>query len=411
MDARSKSRFNRLWAAALVSNLGDGVAITAFPLLIASVTRDPLLVAAATVAGQLPWLLFALPAGAIVDRVDRRLAMVAADGFRAVVVAMLALFVLGGQAQLWVIYAATFALSAAETIFDPASEAILPLVVGRDALGSANARLQGTTWVLNWFVGPPLGASLFVLLAAGPFLVDAVSFVGAALIVVTLSGRYRSVPVGPRQSVRVEVREGLRWMLAHPVLRYTAPLAGLTNVALSAILGVFVLFAQDVVGVSDLGYGILMSAVGLGGLVGAATAGTIIAAVGPAGALKLSAWLAVPAAAAGGVLPIPIVVALGGFMFAWSLSLWNVAHVTLRQQLVPDELRGRVAACNRLITTGAVPFGAALGGATATAFGLRAPFLVAAVICLGVGVLAVARITPSAISAARGAAEAAPAGG
>ena len=400
MHTVGSSRFRRLWVAAAISYLGDGIGLTAFPLLVASLTRDPMLVAGATIAFDAPWLLLALPGGAIVDRVDRRLAMVSADSVRAVMVTLLAVLALAGNSPIWAIYAVALALSSAGTIFDPASEAIVPLVVDHDAIPEANSRLQATNWTCNFLLGPPLGASLFALVAAVPFFLDGASFVASALIVFTLPGAYRSVRA-TRSSIAREVGEGLHWLIAHPVLRYTSALAGMTNLASNAIVAVFVLFAQDVVGVTDLGYGLLLSCIGVGGLIGAIAAGKIVAGIGSAGALRLSTCLGAPAAGITAAIPHPVIVALAVFAFGFSIALWNVTHVSLRQQLVPDELRGRVAASNTLITWGSLPIGAALGGAVSVLFGLRAPMLLAAILLAFATLVAFLKVTPAAIAAAQ----------
>lgn len=405
---RSRSTFRRLWAAAAISSLGDGVALAALPLLVASLTQDPLLVAGAFAALELPWLLFSLPSGTLVDRVDRRSAMVSADLIRAGVVGVLAVLVVVGRAEIALICAVSFALSTAETVFDPASEAILPLIVDADALAGANARLQGTSAALNNFVGPPLGAVLFALVAAAPFFVDAASFIASALIVLTLAGSYRSVRAGPRRPVFAEVGDALRWLGRHPVLRYTAPLAGLTNLAGMMVFSILVLFSREVLGLGDVGYGALLAALGVGGLVGAFTAGMIIAAIGEAWALRLPSWLGAFAALSCVAVPQPIVAAGALATVGFSTALWNVAHVSLRQQVVPDDLRGRIAGVNSLITSGARPLGAALGGIAAAAFGLKAPFILAAIILAAVGLVAVLRVTPGAVAAARHAATSGP---
>ena len=399
------SLFRRLWVAAAISYLGDGVGLTAFPLLVASLTRDPILVAGATIALDAPWLLFALPAGALVDRVDRRLAMVSADSVRAVVVTLLAVLALAGNEPIWAIYAVALALSSAGTIFDPASEAIVPLIVEKGAIPEANSRLEATSWTCNFLLGPPLGATLFALVAAVPFILDGTSFVASALIVFTLPGAYRTVRA-TRSSIASDIGEGLRWLVAHPVLRYTSALAGLTNLAGTAVIAIFVLFAQDVVGVTDLGYGLLLSCMGIGGLIGAIAASRVIASIGSAGALRLSTCLGAPAAGITAAIPHPVVVALAVFAFGFSISLWNVTHVSLRQQLVPNELRGRVASSNRLITWGSLPIGAALGGVVAGLFGLRAPMLLAAILLALATLVAFVKVTPSAISTAQLRAEA-----
>jgi predicted MFS family arabinose efflux permease len=372
-------------------------------------TQDPLLVAGAFAAFELPWLLFSLPSGALVDRVDRRSAMVCTDLIRAGVVGVLAVLVVAGRAEIALICAVSFALSTAETVFDPAGEAILPLIVEADALADANARLQGTNAALNDFVGPPLGAALFALMAAAPFFIDAASFIASALIVLTLAGSYRAIPAGPRRPIFAEVGDGLRWLGRHPVLRYTAPLAGLTNVAGMVVFSILVLFSQEVLGLGDVGYGVLLGALGVGGLIGAFTAGMIIAAIGEAWSLRLPSWFGAVAALASVAVPQPIVVAVALATVGFSISLWNVAHVSLRQQVVPDELRGRIAGANKLISSGARPLGAVLGGIAAAAFGLKAPFILAAIILVAVGLIAVLRVTPGAIATARHAATSGPA--
>jgi hypothetical protein len=171
--------FARLWTANAVSNLGDGVTLVAGPLLAASLTRDPRLVAGLAVAQRLPWLLFSLVSGALVDRLDRRLVMVRVDAARAVVVGLLGVAVLADAATLPLLYAIFFALGTAETLFDNAAVSILPAVVPTDQLSRANGRLLGAQMVANELVAPPLGGWLFAAAAAVPFLVDAGSFAAA----------------------------------------------------------------------------------------------------------------------------------------------------------------------------------------------------------------------------------------
>ena len=216
----------------------------------------------------------------------------------------------------------------------------------------------------------------------------------------------RSSAVVGAYKIASDIGEGLRWLVAHPVLRYTSALAGLTNLAGTAVIAIFVLFAQDVVGVTDLGYGLLLSCMGIGGLIGAIAASRVIASIGSAGALRLSTCLGAPAAGITAAIPHPVVVALAVFAFGFSISLWNVTHVSLRQQLVPNELRGRVASSNRLITWGSLPIGAALGGVVAGLFGLRAPMLLAAILLALATLVAFVKVTPSAISTAQLRAEA-----
>jgi MFS family permease len=398
-------RFSRLLAAAGVSNLGDGVAQAAMPLLVASLTRDPLLVAGATVASQAPWLLLALVSGALVDRVDRRRVMIVTDLVRAGLMGILALALVTGRAEIWLIYLLAFALTSAETVFDPASEAILPQIVERADLPAANSRLQGLTWVANSFAGPPLGAALFAVAAAAPFALDAASFVIASLIVATIPGVYAARRDDDGASLRREIGDGLRFLAGHPILRWTTPMAGLTNLAAFSIIAIFVLYVQDVLGLDAIGYGLLLSALGIGGLAGAVAAGRLIDALGPSTVIRLTLALGFAAGLVLALVPNVIVAAAAILTFGFQITLWNVTVISLRQELVPDAMRGRIAGSSRLVTWGTQPLGALMGGALAAAFSLQAPLMFAAVLFALNGVVAGLKITPQAISDARRAAD------
>ncbi|HEX8135772.1 MAG TPA: MFS transporter, partial [Actinomycetes bacterium] len=175
--------FAKLWTANAVSNLGDGVTGVAAPLLMASLTGDPALVAGAVLAQQLPWLLLSLPSGAYVDRLDRRRLLVAVDLLRGAALAGLAVTVWGGAVSVPVVYAALFLLGVGGTLADNGSFALLPAIVPADRLARANARLMAGYLAAKQLAGGPLGAWLFVVAAALPFGFDAASFVaGAGLI-------------------------------------------------------------------------------------------------------------------------------------------------------------------------------------------------------------------------------------
>ena len=369
--------FNRLWTASAISNIGDGVMVAAFPLLVASVTRDPILVSGADVVGRLPWFLFALISGALVDRMDRRRVMIWTDIFRAAVVSGLAVLVAFDQAGLAVIYGAAFLLGTAETMFDTSVEAIIPGLVDSPELTAANGRIQATEFLAGTFAGPPIGAALFVIAAAIPFFVNAGSFLIAALVVTLIAGQFnperRSQPV----SIKNDIVEGLRWLWGNRVLRTLAMMAGGINLFSTGILAIFVLFAQDILGVGEVGFGVLLTMVGIGGLFGALVSRITVARLGPGVTIHSVVLVGTAASVGIGALSNPYLV--GGLLTLWCFVIihWNVVSVTLRQQLVPDELRGRVASAARLIAWGSQPLGAFLGGVLAAGFGLRAPFYVA----------------------------------
>lgn len=184
------SGFVRLWAATGVANIGDGIALTAAPLLAASLTRDPALIAGMAVALKLPWLLLTMPSGVLVDRINRRTAMVIAHGSRFVILGVLAALTLGDWISIPLLYLLLFGIGAIETIADTAALAMLPAIVPQDQLDRANGRLFATMSLTNEFAGPPLGGLLFGLRAGFPFATAALSFGLAAWLINSIPGRF-----------------------------------------------------------------------------------------------------------------------------------------------------------------------------------------------------------------------------
>ncbi len=377
MAERLGSRFTKLWAAAGISNLGDGVIGVAFPLVVVSITRDPFAVAMATVVNRIPWFLFALVSGALVDRLDRRAVMVTTDAFRAVVVGLLGVLLVAGDVGLPLIYTVGFLLGLAETFFDTSAEAILPALVDDEGLPAANGRLQATEWIGNAFVGPPFGALLFAVTAGLPFLFDAGTFAVAAFLIAAIPGTYRTEREGPVGTLRSDIGEGLGWLWRHTVLRTLSLMAGVTNMVAFGIIAVFVLFIQDEIGLGDLGYGLILSGLGVGGLLGALLSGTIVKRIGPGTTLLGSVTLLGVNGLIMGLTSEVWLIALLTASYGIAITAWNVVAVSLRQGLTPDALRGRVASVARLMAWGTQPIGALLGGVVAEAWGLRAPFFVA----------------------------------
>jgi MFS family permease len=215
--------FRKIWTAAAISNLGDGAMLAAGPLLVASLTAEPAAVGAAVFIQQFPWLLFALFSGALVDRLDRRLMVVVADSFRALVLGSLSLAVLLNSSPLWAIYLTLFLLGTAETLADNASGALLTTTVPKEHLGKANARLYATYTVGNQLGGPPIGALLFAMGAGVPLVLDAVTFAVAAALVARISTRPMPVDQATdRTPLLREVQEGVRWLWNHSGVRTLA---------------------------------------------------------------------------------------------------------------------------------------------------------------------------------------------
>ncbi len=395
--------YRKLWAASTISNLGDGVTLVAGPLLAASLTRDPALVAGLTFAQQLPWLLFSLPSGALVDRLDRRLLMGTVDAFRAGVIGVLGLAVLGGWTSLPLMYAVFFLLGTAETLFANASLAILPSVVPRESLEKANGRLFAAELVTNQFAGGPIGGALFAVAAAIPFLLDAGTFAASAALILALRGRFR--PTRPEGSTSAglvgEITEGIGWLVRHRLLLVLAIMLGAGNLTFSATFSILVLFAQDILGLDSVGYGVLLAAGGVGGFLGSLLAERIGRWLGTGRALFLIALIEGPTFAAIALSGNPIVVgallALDGLVaFAW-----NVLTFALRQALIPDVLLGRVTSVYRLVGVGSGAIGALIGGLLARELSLAAPFWFAAVVMTIVAIASLPFVNNRTVAEAR----------
>ncbi len=407
--------YHKLWLAAAISTLGDGVCLTALPLLAATLSRDPLRVSLVAFASWLPWLLFGLLSGALVDRWDRRRMMWTVDACRFVVVGALGVAVLAGWASIPLLATIGFLLGSGQTLFDNAAQSLIPTLVSRDTqrLERANSQLYGAQTVGQNFAGPPAGGALFALAASVPFLADAVSFAASSTLIATIRGSFAPQrPVGtaaeePRASLRADIAEGLRWLVGHRLLRVLAVMVGMMNLAVMAGEAILVLFAQEELGLGSVGYGLLLAGFAVGGVLASLIATQLSRRVGSGTLLVAVTFVE---AAAWAVFGVGSNAWVGGAMLALvggGSTVFNVVGVSLRQAIVPDRLIGRVVSTQRMVGFGAVPVGALLGGVVGRTLGVRAPFLLGAAILTASGLLALPVVNNRAIQAARIAAEAA----
>ncbi len=373
VPARLGRSFRWLLAATFVNNAGDGIVIAAGPLLVASQTRDPFLVSLALLSEYLPALLFGVIGGVIADRVHRRRMVVAVNLGRAVVVAVLVATIVSGTVSIVIVLAALFVLGTAETFADSASSALLPGLVARRDLGIANARMQGAFLLLNQLLAPPIGAFLFAIGMALPFAANAAAFgLGAVLISrVATSARERT-----RQGsgFRAEIIEGIRWLIGHPPMRTLALTIFTFNITFGAAWSVLVLYAGDRLGMDAVGFGLLTTAIAVGGVFGAVSYGTLerrfslgdIMRVGLVIETVTHLVLALTTSAA---------VALGTLVvFGAHAFVWGTTSTVVRQRAVPDELLGRVGGVYRVAIMGGMVVGTPLGGLLAKSYGITAPF-------------------------------------
>jgi MFS family permease/GNAT superfamily N-acetyltransferase len=368
--------FWRLFISSATSDLADGVGRVALPLLAATLTRDPLLISALTAFAFLPWLLFALVSGALVDRIDRRRAMVAANLLRAMVIGGLAAAALLGVANMALVYAVAFTIGVAETIYDSAARAALPQLVRLDQLEAGNSLIATGQVVGQTFLGAPIGSFLFAAVAAAPLFTNAVGFALAAALVLTIRQSLRPVRTD-RTSIRSDIRDGLRWIWNHHFLRGLTLLTAGTGIGLYMTIAVQVLYVLQTLHLSEAAYGLIMVAAGGGAVLGGLTAPLISARLGRPTSLIGAVALNAIATMALGLTSEPLLASALFALAALAGTVWDVLSLSLRQALIPTEMFGRAQGSYRTAVWGAFPLGALAGGALAAATSVPAVFLIA----------------------------------
>ncbi|MFG2073787.1 MFS transporter [Nonomuraea maritima] len=381
--AKLPAGFGRLWTAQTVSSFGDGVMHAALPLLALTLTRDPMALAVVTAAGTLPWLLFGVLGGALVDRWDRRRTMWITDVARAVLLTVLAAAAWFDVLGVPLLAAVAFLLSLGGLFFDTAATAYLPDLLGREPalLQRANARLRGAQTAASGFAGPPAGSALLALGRAVPLLADAVSFVVSAFLV-------RSLPAVPqpvadaRESLLRQARAGAAYVFRDRLLLGLALRPAVGNVAFLAVETVLALFAHERLGIGTFGFGLLLTAEAAGGLAGAGVASFLGRRLGTGTALTCTATVEGLAVLGLATAPDPYVAGLALAVCGAGMGATMVLGPSLRQAIVPAHLMGRVASTSRMLAMCAAPFGAFLGGWLATTSDIRTPIYAAGCLLL-----------------------------
>ncbi|GAB3577315.1 MFS transporter [Leifsonia lichenia] len=389
MTIRLGAPYWKLWTSSALSNLADGVMKVALPLVAIRYTESPALIAGLGFAFTLPWLLFALTAGALADRFDRRRLMLWANTARALLLSVLVVIAILGAGSIWMLYAIALCVGVAETIYDTSSQSILPQLVSRDALSRANGRLYAAELTTNQFVGPPLGGFLVASGIAVAFGAPVLLWVLAIGMLLLVRGRFSTGHTGST-TIRADIAEGLRFLWGNTILRILAIMVGVFNLASSATFTVLVLYAvgpNSAMKLTDPGYGLLLTASALGSVLGSFAAEGAERWLGRATALALTILGSVLTVATPAFTTNPVIIGVAFFLGGITVSIWNVITVSLRQRITPHRLLGRLNSAYRLVAWGTMPLGAALGGVIAQFFGLPAVFLTmgVVVVCLLLG--------------------------
>jgi MFS family permease len=384
----------RLWTSASVSSLGDGLVAVGFPLVAVTLSHSPLAVAAVAFATRLPWLVVGPFAGVLADRVHRGRLLVAADLVRAALLGAVVLLLSAGMLSIPVLCITGFLLGAFETLFVAGAHAGVPHLVAPTQLDRANARLVAAQYAGEQMLGPVLGALAFAAFAAAPFAGDAISFVGSGLVLLSIR-RHLPAPQPSheqRQTVRHDLREGVEFLVRHPMLRLLAGLISGLAFAQALVTGVLVLYCVEVLHLSPAGYGVFIGFTASGNVLGAMAAPRVRARLEAAGTITAAALISgLGLLIAARTSNVPLA-AVCFFFEASAVGMASVINASLRQAAIPDALMGRVGNLFRSLIWGAIPAGTLVGGVLANAMGLRAPLLIAGALQLVVALVAADRL-------------------
>lgn len=393
--------FSRLWTAAAFSNLADGLGRTAVPLIATTLTRDPLLISLLGAAAFLPWLVFGVPAGVIVDRFDRRRVMALANSVRGAAAVGLAVLTVTGSLDIVWLLVGTLVFGFGETLFDNATNAIIPSVVERDQLDRANGRIQAAQITIDSFVAQPVAGVLFAVSLALPLWLGAAGYlvpIALALLLPLAAARSRASdvigadqgdvvagavpePLPAAPDVAVPAGEALRYLWRHRFLRALVVFTSVVGCAFAFAQAPTLLYFLDVHWVPEFAIGFVTAGVGVGALAGSLLAARMVARWGRGNVMWGANLAAAACMVAVGFAPgiVVAVVAYAGMAFA--VSVWNVPWGALRQQIIPPALFGRTLGIIRTLTWGLFPVATILGGLVAS-IDLRLPFIAAGAVCL-----------------------------
>ena len=380
--------FTKLWSASVASNLADGLGRTAVPLIATTLTKDPVLIAGIGALAFVPWLLFGVLSGVIIDRVDRRYAMAVANGLRVLAAIVIALLIASGGITIWWLYAAVLVFGLAETVYDNATIAVLPSVIDKSGLERANSRMQAADGVVQNFIATPVAGVLFAASIVLPVWSTAAGYLvaGALALLLPVSAARALKSAAPPQSARADVREAVGFLLNHRFLRSLILITSVAGFMLTLAQATSILFFLDTLDVPVVAIGFVTAGVGVGAVLGSMLASTFVAKFGRGRVMLGGMLLCGVALGLTGISPnIGLAVAFYA-LSAFGVATWNVSYGAMRQELIPGPLLGRTIGVIRTITWGMFPIASVVGGFIGR-IDLRLPFIVGGIVSVVVVLL------------------------
>ena len=373
--------FTRIWSASLITNLVDGVLRLAAPLLAVSLTEDPILIGALTALGLLPWLFFAIPIGAIVDRVDRRKALVLGNSLRAVIALFIAFAVSQDFINIWLLLIAVFLFGICEVLVDTTSQAVLPQILDKSNYERGNSRLQISEVIVSQFAGAPLSGLLYAVSIALPFFFSTTGFILAGLLILLfpfereINVRKEGDAGQEKLGLKGDIKFALNYLYQDKQIFSIVVITTLLGFFYSLSNAIAPLFVLKELKVSPALFGVVLAIQGVGALAGSIAAPMVSKYLGRGKALAINVFFASLLVIFIGLSPNAYFFVAMSVLIGFTISVWNILLMSLYQSLIPPELYGRIHGARRTIVWGLMPIGALLGGVIARG-GLRLPFLI-----------------------------------
>lgn len=380
--------FNRLWSASLASNLADGLLKTSALLLAATLTKDPVVISVLAAVLMLPWLLFAIPIGGIVDRIDRRLLLATANAVRFLMAAFLAVTVGLEIVSIPILYLVVFVIGAAEVLYDTTAQSMIPQILKTKHLERGNARLEIGAVTVGEFVGTPLSGILFTVSIALPFVLGSAGILVAAILVLMIPGNFKKAiamdennePTEPTK-FWADIRFGIKYLYENKTLLKLVMLTASVGMFSAATSSTVVLFLTEELAVEPVWFGFVFIVPAVGSILGSISASKMSTRFGRTTVMAYSMISFCLAAVVTGLSLNMFVFALVGLWMSVTVTWWNVLLMSTYHQIIPNELFGRIHGTRRTLVWGLIPIGSLLGGFIAS-FGLRMPYFIAGGVAL-----------------------------
>ncbi len=389
--------FSRIWSASLITNLVDGVLKLSAPLLAVSLTEDPILIGLLSALGLLPWLFFAIPIGALVDRIDKRRALVLGNFGRSALALFVAFSISQEFINIWILLGCVFLFGICEVLVDTTAQSVLPQILDKSNFERGNSRLQISEVIVAQFAGSPLSGFLYAIAIALPFYFSTTGFFIAALLLALFPFHKDVNPVHEddegkdRLGLIGDIKFALNYLYEDKRIFSIVVITTSIGFFYSLSNAIAPLFILKELNVAPSYFGVVLAIQGVGALAGSVMAPVASKKLGRGRALALNLFLASIMIVFTGLAPNAYVFVAISVIIGFTISVWNILLMSLYQSLIPAHLYGRIHGARRTIVWGLMPIGSLVGGVIARG-GLRLPFLIGGAMATLISIVAYRKV-------------------